>query len=134
MTVFVVNFSFLCAFTYACPSLALYAFAYNCIICNWYIWSHLRLQRRTVPIRCQGMPVWNSLMRFSMFFSVVVNAGMAAMVVNPMAGLNKTVQVVNMENNTWHNETHPFKFGQLSFFMFLEHALLLMIVLMMILV
>jgi len=134
MTVFVVQFSFMCAFTYAVPQLSFYAFVYNCTICNWYLWSHLRLQKRCEPIRCPGMPIWNSLMRFSMFFSVVINAGMAAFVVNPMASLKKEIDVVNKTENTWNTSTVTDTTSQLYFFVGLENALFLMIALMMVIV
>jgi hypothetical protein len=134
MTVFVVNFTFVCAFTYACPELSWYALVYNCIIGCYYTWTRLRLARRGEPVRCQGFPIWNTLMRFSMFFSCSVNAGMAAFVVQPVAGWTTTGIKFNNTTGDYEDVDVPDELNKFLFFGGLEHGLFLMVTLFMIIV
>merc|ERR1712137_507808 len=62
--------------------------------------------RRTEPLRCQGLQIWSSLMRYSMFFAIVVNTGLAAFVVETPV------------SKRWSRKTH------FLFFIMLEHVML----------
>jgi len=109
MTELVVNFTMVVAFTYVCPRICLAAFLFNCFLSRFYMWQRLRLQRRCEPVRTQGMPIWNSLMRYSMFVACTVNAGLAAFVQR-----TPTQQFWTMEQN-------------FKFFIGLEHVMFFMI-------
>merc|ERR1712137_592072 len=68
-------------------------------------------------------------MRFSMFFSCTINAGMAAFVVKPVAFWETTVVYANGTS-----ATVPDELNKIYFFGGLEHGLFLMVTLFMILV
>jgi len=112
MTEFMVNFTFVCCFTYACPAVCVLALGFNCFLATLYLWQRLRLQRRGQPIRTRGLPIWNQLMRYSMLASCTINAAMAAFAVPPYS---------------YEREAK-----KLEFFIKMEHAMFVMVMIFMV--
>jgi len=88
MTVFVVNFTFVCCFAFVCPMIAIYAFVYNCIMCKVYFWQRLRLQKRNYPTRCAGLGIWNDLLRVSVILGCIVNTALVVFSLKPISQWN----------------------------------------------
>jgi hypothetical protein len=88
MLPYVTQFCFVCCFSIVWPLMPFCALVSNAILGRFSLWRRLRLARRNFPLQSEGVGVWVSVMKTSVFIACSVNTAIAVFVMNPLKSLD----------------------------------------------